>query len=281
MTFVVNPDEVKKFIDAVCNGQLDNVIVLSRLFVNDVERLNEALIESCKYGYLDVVSWLVEHTAVNVNCRQSINFTPLVAACWYDCLNIVKYLVETCHAKVNLPDGDGVTPLIAACCRVSMSVSKYLLREVSDLEVNAIDSNSNTALHYSVWYYKGYRGFTHLHKACAEKDDINEIKLVYMENYEINVQDNDGNTPLHKACEHGRRKMVEILMVWGADEMITNDLNQTPAQVAEFMEHKDLLILLDRNSLQNFSLREMQQKIIRKKWCCAQQIFYVLLKIIK
>ena len=250
MTFVTNSEDVMKFIDAVYNGRLDDVTLQSHLFVNDVERLNEALMESCKYGHLDVVKWLVKHTAVSVNCRQGFNYTPLVAACWYGCLYIVKYLVDKCRADANLPDGDGVTPLIAACCRISMSVSKYLLCEVSDLEVDAVDSNNNTALHYSICYDKGYRGFTQLHKVCAEKDDIDEIiKLVYVESHEINVQDNDGNTPLHKACEHGRKKVVDILMCWGASETITNDLRQTPAQLAKWTRHTELLLLLDRDSL--------------------------------
>ena len=213
MAFEVKTEDVVKFIDTVYHGRLDDVIALSYLFVNDVERLNEALIESCKYGRLDVVKWLVEHTAVDITSRQGYYYTPLTAACWYDCLNIVKFLVETCHADVNLPDGDGVTPLTAACCRISSSVTKYLLCEANGLAVNFCDSNNNTALHYAIWYEKGYRGFTKLHTACAEKDDICDIiKIVYVESHDINVQDNDGNTPLHKACEHGRKKIVDILM---------------------------------------------------------------------
>ena len=156
-------DGSERFFKAAEYGQLEEVIKLSSKFSNDVEVLSEALIESCFNGHLDVVKWLVEHTAADVNYNEDEWWTPLTAACFNDDLDIVKYLVETCHADVNLPDSEGYTSLTMACDRVSMSVSMYLLCEVSDLDVNiAYRYDGNTALHLAVWCSEGY-GYTQLH----------------------------------------------------------------------------------------------------------------------
>ena len=245
--------EEEKFIEAARNGLLEEVIEFSSKFSDDVKILSEALIMSCRFRHLNMLKWLVEHTAANVNynCEQQWWNTPLTAACENGHLDITKYLVEICRADVNLPDTEGNTPITWACRFVSMSVSIYLLCEVSDLDVNIADCDGNTALHYAVWCSKDSK--TQLHKACGDffsNDNATEVlRLVCERGHNINVLDNDGNTPLHKACEHGHSKIVETMMLAGADETITNDEGQTPAQLAAKKGHKQLLKLLDRESL--------------------------------
>ena len=243
-------DDSWRFINAAEHGQLEEVIKLSSKFSNDVKVLSQALIKSCRYGHLDVVKWLGGHTAADVNYNKGVWETPLTAACDNDDLDIVKYLVETCHADVNLPDRLGYTSLTMACHRVSMSVSMYLLCEVSDLDVNiAYRYGGNTALHLAVWCSKD-RGYTQLHKACRYRGDVTEVlSLVYVRGHKINVQDNNGDTPLHLACLYGLSDIVKTLMLAGAEETITNDFRKTPAQVAESAGHSELLKLLDRDSL--------------------------------
>ena len=248
-------DDRERFINAAENGRLKEVIKLSSKFSNDVEVLSEALMWSCYNGHLDVVKWLVGHTAADVNYNKGVLWwTPLTAACDNDHLDIVKYLVETCHADVNLPDCDSYTSLTKACRYVSMSVSMYLLCEVSDLDVNIAHSdNGNIALHLAVWRSKD-RGYTQLHEACDRhyryRGDVTEVlRLMYVRGHKINVQDNAGDTPLHLACYNGYSNIVETLMLAGADETITNDRGKTPAQEAESEGHSELLKLLDRDSL--------------------------------
>ena len=117
------------------------------------------------------------------------------------------------------------------------------------IDVNIADSYGNIALHYAVWYSK--TGITPLHKACFSTKRLAEIlKLIYLDCQNVNVQDNNGETPLHFACKLGNRDVVEALMLGGADETIANDELKTPAQLAEETKHTELLELLDRNSLQ-------------------------------
>ena len=223
------------------NWQLGDGTEQSSEFINNVELSSETLTWSCEEGHQDVVKWLIEYTAADVNYGVGQN-TPLTAACEYGHLAIVKYLVEVGYAHVNLPCSRSDTPLIMACRCVAMSVSMYLLCEVSDLNINIANRDGNTALHYAVWNSKN--SYTQLHKACDRRGDVTEVlRLVSCHN--INVQDNHGDTPLHKACFYGNRDIVKTLIFDGADETITNDRVQTPAH----MGYKELQKLLNRESL--------------------------------
>ena len=313
----------RRLISAALSGQLEEVILQSSKCENDVSPVlifSETLIRSCVGGHLDVVKWLVGHTAADVNYTDTkeLWYTPLTAACVYNHLATVKYLVETCHADVNLPDNRRYTSLIRACRYVNIPVSIYLLCKVSDLDVNSTDREGNTALHYAVWYCKDHN--TQLHKACYRRDVTEVWRLVYVRGHKINVQDNGGNTPLHYACSYSHSDIIEMqmlagshnneyvhnnsfsdivetLMLAGADETITNDEGKTPAQVAESRRHRELLKLLDRDSLwqvmrrrQNklnlslvvlmmLTVRLMRQKQIAGRWCYAFNVVHVMLAI--
>ena len=190
--------------------------------------MSKALYWSCWYKHLDVVKWLVKHTATNINYN-----TPLPLASYFDYLDVVKHLVKTYHANSNMINRVGNTPLIRACFWNRLSVSMYLLREVSSLKVSIFNIKGNTALHLALWCSKD-DGYTKLHKACDFKSDAFEmLKLVYVHGYNINVQNNFGNEPLQSACYNGHNDVMEALMLAGADETITTDDEKTALQLAE------------------------------------------------
>ena len=247
MSFASTSDDKKQFLIAAQNGKLEKVIELSQACRNDEKLANEALKGACTFGHFNVIKWLVEHTTADVNYRGEYA-TPLTSACKHGDLEIVQYLVLTCHANINLQDCDGNTALMNACLLVNTAVSEYLLREVNEIDVNITNNYDDTALHYAVWRNKELD--TKLDAACANGDAAEVDRLVLVCEYKINVQDNHGYTPLHLACYRGYKDIVETLMVAGADETITNDDMETPAQVAEKTGHNKLLKLLNRDSLQ-------------------------------
>ena len=229
----------KKFVKSSSDGQLAKVIKLSSKFGDSVEILNEAVVAACTTGHIEVVMWLLEHTAAD-----KTGILTLARACRSNRLDIVKYLVEKHRVDdVNVPDGDDFTPLIDACYRVNMSTSLYLLRKVNDLDVNCTTGKElNTALHYTIWCSKN-NGNTILHRVCEcgifHASEV--LRFLYVGSYSINEQNNNGDTPLHKACRNGISHIVETLILAGADETITNDDRKTPSQLAVSQGHNDLL----------------------------------------
>ena len=303
-------DDRERIKVAACNGQLNAVIELSTKFSDDVKLLSETLIRSCYWGHLDVVKWMVEHTAADVNYTAVIRetlpwgeevgdyYTPLTAACAYEHLDVLKYLVETSRVNVNLPENSklGLTPLTRACINYSMSLSMYLLSEVSDLHVNIADNQGFTALHYAVSCSKD-SGYTQLHEACIKGDVTEMMRLVDVDDHMINAQNNVGYTPLHLACRLGHSGIVNTLMLAGADETITSNYWLTPAQLAELKGHPELSKLLDRQTLwaekqtNNFNkltvkyrlvmltFKLMKLKLILKNWCQVFSVVHIVLTI--
>ena len=114
-------DEKKRIKLASYRYQLKNVINLSTKFSDDVKLLSETLIKLCWQGHLDVVKWMVECTAADINYTKLIRgrytwgeegdlyYTPLTAAFRCKHLDVVKYLVEISCVDVNLPDSERVT----------------------------------------------------------------------------------------------------------------------------------------------------------------------------
>ena len=186
--------------------------------------MSEILLLSCRAGQLDVVKWLVIHTPANVyhsghlklltavQNERKFCLTPLTTACHGNHLDIVKYLVETLHVDVNSPDKDSFTLLTMACIRGSLSVSTYFLQALNSLDVNiATRKFGATALHYAVWCSKAHN--SQLNTACKDGDVNKVLKLIYVCDQEVNVQNNGGFTPLHIACYYGHCDVTYSLLL--------------------------------------------------------------------
>jgi len=92
-------------------------------------------------------------------------------------------------------------------------------------------------------------GCTLLHLAC-ETADIGMIELLLQYGANINATDSRSQTPLHRCILRGRNAYVKLLLTRGADPRAVNVEGKNPYEVAlesNFDDNEILTLLADSN----------------------------------
>ena len=121
-----------------------------------------------------------------------------------------------------------MSELFSACARGLDELKKY---HNDGHGVNDKDEYGETALHH-----------------CSEYGAIDSVKYLIANRADIDVLDEDGNTPLIKgvaAAEHF--KVVGLLLDAGANPNIKNDYGNTALSEAQMREKNDTAELLIKN----------------------------------
>jgi ankyrin repeat protein len=144
-------------------------------------------------------------------------------------LSIFKNILD-----VNLKDLTGISPLHAAANHGNLEAVKILLD-------NGADANAQCECLT-----------TPLHKAVANYHfEVSQL-LVDLESTNIDVADDEGNTPLHLASEKGNADVMGLLIAKGADLNAMNLDRATPIQLAQKRGHHDVIkYLLKLRNIRN------------------------------
>ena len=133
------------------------------------------------------VEILLEHGADPE--ASELGIRPLHAALLFGCAEVVKVLIAH-QADVNAPASNGMRPLHYA---VSGNIESVRLLLDHGAEVNAVDKAGAPALHGATW-----------------SDDI--FNLLLERGANPMLQQSDGTTTLHMACQDGSVALVEKLL---------------------------------------------------------------------
>ena len=283
---IVNLDEPNRkghtpLIAACRKGHVAVVRFLIETGQVDVNRSDEItgcspLLVACSKARWEVARWLLKLSKSHTDrSNDSVSVKMLKPLAWAQnnkYVDRIKWMLETDSQQLMLHFGseqgskDGRIPLMNIknmYRQIRTSMTRYLTYIVSDVDVNQCDSKGFTALHYVI-SSEGIKGRTQLHAACHAEDANEIIHLINDCGAEINVQDNNGNTPLHIASQSGNCDVITLLMTLGADEMILNNDSRIPLVVAENMGHKDTLDLLDKDFFPRAALRQARKKVLKK-----------------
>jgi hypothetical protein len=190
---------------AAREGRVEDVRQLSIYFCGDVDTLGETLNWACIEGRLNVITWLVENNVAR-NDGKRLGMA-LVSACKHTNWNIVKWLVKNTLVDVNYVDFES---------------KNSILHRIISFNID------NLLTHYSTIHNRT--------EMC---------RRVYVRGEDVNVQNNDGCTPLHRATFYENADSVGALLLAGADETVTNDEGLTPVQWAVKSSSVNVLPLLD------------------------------------
>ncbi|WP_020004838.1 ankyrin repeat domain-containing protein [Brachyspira innocens] len=231
-------------------------------YYNASQPLFEAIYNNNVSDVLKAVS-----NGININSRNEEGFTPLLYAINYDRLEIMKALLSYSNIiDIEMPlnnytniysikgknfSGEvlfnGTTPLQYAVYKGNTNAVNLLIENGADTKKK--DYNGYCSLFYasafsdanmihfllkkdpSLTREKSLSGRTVMHFAALYGND--EAISYYLSNtfLSINAKDNEGNTPLHCACEKGYSSTIDLLVQRGAKTDIKNNEGLTPADI--------------------------------------------------
>jgi ankyrin repeat protein len=80
-----------------------------------------------------------------------------------------------------------------------------------------------------------------LHLAAAESDHLDTVKVLLANHATVNIENDDGDTPLHLAVQKPQPKATEALLGAGADANYKNIHGETPLHLAVVSEDPDIV----------------------------------------
>lgn len=128
-----------------------------------------------------------------VNYQDVNGMTLLIAACYSDEYDKVKKIINNPDINVNIKDNADMTALMVAV--TYNNEIALLLLEVDNIDVDIKRVSGNTVLH----------------DICMNGKTKLLSKVISLTN-NINVQNNNEETPLMLACQYGYKKIVEELL---------------------------------------------------------------------
>ena len=160
---------------------------------------------------------------------------------------------------------DGADPDEGAAITQAASAEKLdmiILLVEAGADVNAQDSDGNTALHHTAQWER-YEIAHYLLTKCNALADIEnedeetpfdlaihsddtEMVRLFLDNRKVNVNRKDylGSTSLHHAVETADTELVKLLLSAGAKVNVKNCLDETPLSIAREEENDDIIRLL-------------------------------------
>jgi ankyrin repeat protein len=172
-------------------------------------------------GFKDLVEHLVVKYPRHVNTRGGHYLTPFVAAMAGRHFQIVELLRQN-GADVDVRRDDGETPLLSAASFGDLEIVQALLDYKVD--VNARGGFNNWSPVHCASFGNPFSATSHSGPQLLP--DV--ARLLLEHGADVNVQDNNGATPLHVSAEVGTVEVARVLLEHGANVAARDSKGKTP-----------------------------------------------------
>lgn len=164
----------------------------------------------------------------DVNSEGGCKVTALHCAVAKGHIDFVKFLLQQSGININAVDSDGQTPLHFAVVHPWVHCTVLLLQH--DADVNIIDCDGRSPLYY----------------ACMERGMLEQIEIMLTKTTTINAKDKLGLTPLAIAICYENTEYIVPLLEKGADLNIASHSGRTPFMMACLEVSPEMLLMLLR-----------------------------------
>ncbi|KAG3163094.1 hypothetical protein JG687_00013757 [Phytophthora cactorum] len=243
------------------------------------------LMLAVKLGSVEMTKLLIESSPNSIHAIDKEGDNVLGIAIYKWQLEIFPLLLD-CDIKTNLSNGAATTPLMLAATKGHVEIIKILLD--NGAEVNETTWNGHTPLTFAAesrqveaaralldhGAHENSHGVNSAPLAtAAQRGHVEMIKLLLMHNANINLQDSDGDSALHRssvqsvsrknasvkkrmkdghsalhsAAEEGRVDVIRLLLQRGARMDTVNKAKWTPLMMAAKRGHRQTVNFLVRN----------------------------------
>ena len=177
-------------------------------------------------GFHDLVKYLIAKHPQDVNADGGRYMKPILAALageYFEIADLLRHNGSDPHVR-----GVRGSPLESAAYHDNPEVVQKLIEY--DADIDSKDCFGNTSLHLASigTYFK----------------DGTALRILLEHNADLNVQANDGETPLYTASNWGTLEAVRLLLKHGADLEVKNGMGRTALQIAAESGHGKIVELL-------------------------------------
>jgi len=185
--------------------------------IKDEKDINKELIQSIKDGKLNGVKELIKN-CIDINQQDENGWTVLHYAAKFDRIQTVVELLKA-GAKTNIKSNKGNTAL-----------------DISNPGSQILIENHNKKNNFIQFIKQG---------------KLEETKELIKEGFNINQQDNDGDTALHWASSYERFQIVEELLKADAKTDIKNKHGSTALEISKQFDHSEISKLIENHNKKN------------------------------